>query len=358
MSGAVATALTFRRRYLGAVVLWLLGALLTLAFFASVGWSALDIAPLPMLAIFADALGVELPWQFTSREQAALMSIHLPRTLLGVMSGAALAVSGAALQGLFRNPLADPALMGVSTGSALAVLVAAVLGAGVSTLPAFYPLVLPVVAFTGGLLAIWLVYRIASREGRTDVAAMLLAGVALNAVASAGIGLLVFVGTGQPLRDVSFWLLGSLGGITRARLFAAAPIILGAVVALPFLARHLNALLLGEREALHLGFHVRRTKRLIVVLAALATGASVSLTGVIGFIGLVVPHLVRVMIGPDHRTLLPAVIILGASVMLMADLVVRTVAWSAELPIGLLTGCIGAPFFLWLLMRRRSTGER
>ena len=353
---SIGTARTIRGRYLGALMLWVFGALLGLAFFASVGWGALDIPLIPMLAIFADALGLELPWKFTSREQAVLMSIRLPRTFLGVLSGAALAVSGAALQGLFRNPLADPALIGVSTGAALAAVGAIVLGAGLTTLSAFNALLLPVSAFSGGLLATWLVYRIASREGRTDVATMLLAGVAVNAIASAGIGLLVFVSTEQQLRDLSFWLLGSLGGITGSRILAVTPLLLCALVTLPFLARHLNALLLGEREAQHLGFHVERTKRLIVALAALATGASVALTGVIGFIGLVVPHLVRLMIGPDHRTLLPAVILLGASLMLVADLVARTVVLPAELPIGILTSCVGGPFFLWLLIRRRSSG--
>lgn len=356
LTATIGTVLTVRRCYLGALVLWVFGALLALVFMASVGWGAMDIAPMPMLAVFADALGVELPWRFTATEQAVLMSIRLPRTFLGVLSGAALAVAGAALQGLFRNPLADPALIGVSTGAALAAVSAIVLGAGISTWPAFNVLLLPAAAFAGGLLATWLVYRIASREGRTDVATMLLAGVAVNAMAAAGIGLLVFVSTDQQLRDLNFWLLGSLGGVTGSRVLAVTPLLLGALVALPLLSRHLNALLLGESEALHLGFHVERTKRLIVALAALATGASVALTGVIGFIGLVVPHLVRLMTGPDHRTLLPGVILLGASLMLAADLVARTVVLPAELPIGILTSCVGGPFFLWLLMRRRSGG--
>jgi len=340
---------------LGAVALWILGALLALAFFASVGWGALHIAPMPMLAVVADALGIEVPWQFTLREQTVLISVRLPRTLIGALSGAALAASGAALQGLFRNPLADPALIGVSTGSALAAAAVIVLGPRALTLSAFNALLLPLAAFAGGLLATWLVYRIARREGRTDVATMLLAGVAVNTVACAGIGLLVFAGTEQPLRELSFWLLGSLGGVTGARILAVSPLLVGAVVALPLLARHLNALLLGEREALHLGFHVERTRRLVVALAALATGASVALTGVIGFIGLVVPHLVRLVIGPDHRTLLPAVILLGASSMLLADLAARTIVLPTELPIGILTGCVGGPVFLWLLIRRRST---
>ncbi len=355
MTGISAT-FTLRRRYLGAVALWILGALLALAFFASVGWGPLHIAPMPMLAIVADALGIDVPWQFTLGEQAVFISVRLPRTLIGALSGAALAASGAALQGLFRNPLADPALIGVSTGSALAAAAVVVLGPGGLTLSAFNALLLPLAAFAGGLLATWLVYRIARRDGRTDVATMLLAGVAVNAVACAGIGLLVFAGTEQPLRELSFWLLGSLGGISGPRILAVTPLLVGAVVALPLLARHLNALLLGEREALHLGFHVERTRRLVVALAALATGASVALTGVIGFIGLVVPHLVRLVVGPDHRTLLPAVILLGASSMLLADLAVRTIVLPAELPIGILTGCVGGPFLLWLLIRRRATG--
>lgn len=355
--GHMSTALTFRRRYLGAVVLWLFGVLLAVAFFASLGWGAADIAPLSMLAIFADALGADLPWRFSPGAQAELMSIRLPRTLLGILSGAALAVSGAALQGLFRNPLADPALIGVSTGSALAAAGAIVVGAEVMTPPVFHALVLPGAAFAGGVLAIWLVHRIASGEGRTRTGALLLAGTGLNLVAFAGIGLLVLIGTEQQRGDLSFWMLGSLGGVTQAKVLAAAPFIVAAVVALPLLSRHLNAILLGEREAHHLGFRVEGTKRLIVALAALATGASVAFTGVIGFIGLVVPHLVCALIGPDHRTLLPAVTLLGASVMVVADLVARTIALPAELPIGILTGCVGGPFLLWLLMRRRSTGD-
>lgn len=348
---------TVRHRYLGAIVLWLLGSLLALAFLASIGRGAADIALMPVLAIFADGLGLELPWEFTSSERSVLMSVRLPRTFLGILSGAALAAAGAALQGLFRSPLADPALIGVSTGSALAAAAVMVLGVGVSTPPALDALLPILAAVAGGLLATWLVYRIASREGRTDVAAMLLSGVAVNATASAGIGLLVFAGIGQPSRDLSSWLLGSLGGITGTRILAVTPLLLGALVALPLLARQLNALLLGEREALHLGFRVQRTKCLIVAFAALATGASVALTGVIGFIGLVVPHLVRLMIGPDHRTLLPAVILLGASSMLLADLAARTIVLPAELPVGIVTACVGGPFFLWLLIRLRSTGS-
>ena len=361
MSTATVTEImtvAMRRQRRGVAVLWVFGGVLALAFLLSVGWGAVTIAPGQVLAILADPFGLDLPWEFTRRDEAVLLAIRLPRACLGMLAGAALAVSGASLQGLFRNPLADPALIGVSTGAALAAVGVIVLGAGLaaSFSSTVGPFLLPIAAFAGGLLTTMLVYRIANRDGRTDVATMLLAGVALNAIASASIGLLVFISTDQQLRDLNFWLLGSLGGVTWAKMLPAAPFIASAIVALPLLARHLNALLLGETEALHLGFHVERTKRLIVVLAALAAGASVALTGVIGFVGLVVPHLVRLTIGPDHRTLLPASILLGASLMLVADLAARTVVLPAELPIGILTSCVGGPFFLWLLLRRRSLG--
>ena len=361
MSTATATeimALAMRRPRRGVVVLGVFGGVLVLAFLLSVGWGAVTISPGQTLAIVAEPLGLELSWAFGRREESVLLSIRLPRACLGMLTGAALAVSGASLQGLFRNPLADPALIGVSTGAALAAVGVIVLGSGLSAsiVSAVGPFLLPLAAFAGGLLTTLIVYRIAHRDGRTDVATMLLAGVALNAIASAGIGLLVFVSTDQQLRDLNFWLLGSLGGITWSRMLPTLPLTALAIVTLPMLARHLNALLLGESEALHLGFHVERTKRVIVVLAALATGASVALTGVIGFVGLVVPHLVRLTIGPDHRLLLPASVLLGAGLMLVADLAARSVVLPAELPIGILTACVGGPFFLWLLLRRRSVG--
>jgi len=361
VSTAVATEImtvAMRRQRRGEAVLWAFGGVLALAFLFSVGWGAVAIAPGQVLAILAEPMGLDLPWEFSRREEAVLLAIRLPRACLGILAGGALAVSGAALQGLFRNPLADPALIGVSTGAALAAVGVIVLGAGVaaSFSSTVGPFLLPIAAFSGGLLTTLLVYKIANRDGRTDVATMLLAGVAINAMASAGIGLLVFISTDQQLRDLNFWLLGSLGGVTWAKMLPAAPFIVLAIVALPLLARHLNALLLGDSEALHLGFRVERAKCLIVVLVALATGASVALTGVIGFVGLVVPHLVRLTIGPDHRTLLPASILLGASLMLVADLAARTVVLPAELPIGILTSCVGGPFFLWLLLRRRSLG--
>ena len=334
-----------------------LGALWAAAVVAALGGGAVAVPPGEVLAILARAAGLPLAPGDPVHESVVL-SIRLPRALLGLVVGAALAVAGAALQGLFRNPLADPGLIGVSTGAALAAGTAIVLGGG---LPGAVPLLtrgilIPVAAFAGGLVATWAVYRIATRDGRTEVATLLLAGVAINAVAGAGIGLLVFVSDDQALRDLNFWMLGSLGGATWDRLLPALPLIVGPALALPLFARRLDALLLGETEALHLGFAVERCKRAIVALAALAVGGAVALTGVIGFVGLVVPHLVRLMVGADHARVMPLSLVLGSALLLIADLAARTVALPAELPIGIVTSCIGGPFFLWLLMRRRGSG--
>ncbi|MDF1818738.1 MAG: iron chelate uptake ABC transporter family permease subunit [Immundisolibacteraceae bacterium] len=330
--------------------------LLLVAFLYGTGSGGVAISPGAVAAILASQVGIQLPWSFTAQEQAVLLAIRLPRVCLGALVGAALAISGGALQGLFRNPLADPGLIGVSTGSALAAACVIVLGSGVANmLPAFQTaLLLPLAAFLGGLLATLLVYAIASRDGQTDVAIMLLAGVALNAIAGAGIGLLVFVSSDAQLRDLNFWLLGSLSGVTWARLLPVIPFLTVPLLLLLTQARTLNALLLGETEAQHLGFDTQRSKQIIIVLAALAIGSSVALTGVIGFVGLVVPHLIRLLAGPDHRSLLPASMLLGASLMLIADLAARILVLPAELPVGILTSCVGGPFFLWLLLTHRS----
>lgn len=333
------------------------GALWVTAILAALGGGAVAVPPGEVLAILARATGLPVAAAEPVHETVVL-SIRLPRALLGLVVGAALAVAGAALQGLFRNPLADPGLIGVSTGAALAAAGAIVLGGGLAaTLPLVTRGVLiPLAAFAGGLFTTWVVYRIASREGRTEVATLLLAGVAINAIAGAGIGLLIFVSDDQALRDLNFWMLGSLGGATWERLAPALPFIIVPALLLPLFARRLDALLLGETEALHLGFAVERCKRGIVGLVALATGGAVALTGVIGFIGLVVPHLVRLLVGANHARVMPLSLLLGSALLLIADLAARTLALPAELPIGIVTSCIGGPFFLWLLMRRRGLG--
>lgn len=321
------------------------------------GYGAVGISPTQILAIVLKPVGIDPGWAFSPMQETVFWAIRLPRACLAVLAGTALAISGAALQGLFRNPLADPALIGVSNGAALGGVAAIVFGASITAtwFPPEYRL--PVAAFAGGLAAVWLVNRLATRDGRTDVPTMLLAGVAINAMAAAGIGAFVFASDDQQLRELNFWLLGSLGSITWDRLVPVAVLAVPGIVFLFAFARFLDAMLLGESETMYLGFEVERTKKLIIVCAAVCTGATVSATGVIGFIGLVVPHVVRMIAGPGHKLLLPLSVMVGASLMLIADIVARTAVLPAELPIGIVTACVGGPFFIWLLMRQHGAGR-
>lgn len=346
-----------RRINRGRWVLGGLGAALACTVVASLGYGALAIAPTQVLTILADALGLPVASSATPAQEVVLLSIRLPRVLLGLLTGMSLAVAGAAFQGLFRNPLADPALIGVSSGAGAAAVVAIVFAGPIAALlpSVLAGLFLPLAAFGGGLVATITVYTIATRDARTDVATLLLAGVAINAVAGAVIGVMVFISNDQQLRDLNFWLLGSLGGGTWDTLLPAMPLIAVPALLVACLTKSLNALLLGERDAMNLGYAVESIKRAIVFLAAMSVGAAVALTGTIGFVGLVVPHLIRLAVGPDHRVLLPACVLLGPTLLLAADLLARTLVLPAELPIGIVTSCVGGPFFLWLLMRRRGS---
>ncbi|KTQ92650.1 iron ABC transporter [Aureimonas ureilytica] len=282
--------------------------------------------------------------------------IRLPRVLLGSLVGASLGLVGAMMQGLFRNPLADPGLIGVSSGAAFAAVATIVLSGGaLAPLAAALGLyALPVAAFAGGLAATLLIYRIGTRAGRSSVALILLAGIALGAFAAAGTGFLVYLSDDNQLRDLTFWSLGGLSGATWTKLWAGLPMMGAALFLSPFLARGLNGIVLGEAEAYHLGIRVQRLKRLTILLVALATGAAVAVSGTIGFVGIVVPHLLRLWFGPDHRHLLPNAALGGAILLLLADMAARTLVAPAELPIGILTAALGAPVFLWILLRRRG----
>jgi iron complex transport system permease protein len=291
------------------------------------------------------------------RDRIIILDIRLPRAVLGMLVGASLAVSGVVMQGLFRNPLADPGLVGVSSGASLGAVLLIVLGSAVFgplfALFGFYAL--PVAAFIGGLVTTLLLYRIATRGGQTSVATLLLAGIALGALTGAFTGVLIFMADDKQLRDVTFWGLGSLAGANWTKIAAAAPIILLSLAVTPFLARGLNAITLGEAAAFHMGIPVQRMKNIAIVSVAAATGASVAVSGGIGFVGIVVPHLLRLVIGPDHRYLVPASALLGGTLLILADMIARTIASPAELPIGIVTAFIGAPFFLWILLRGRTT---
>ena len=323
-------------------------------------WLSLALGPvsLPMMDTLRAVLHlVGVPMAEDNLQQAELIvgQIRLPRTLLGLAVGAVLALSGVAMQGLFRNPLADPGLVGVSSGAALGAAVAIVAGASLGGLPEpFQPYLLSICAFAGGLGVTAIVYRLGRRDGHTSVSTMLLAGVAMTALAGSIIGLFTYLADDASLRTLTFWNLGTLNGASYARLWPLLLVCAGVILWLPRRAKALNALLLGESEARHLGIEVERLKRELILCIALGVGAAVAAAGLIGFIGLIVPHLVRLLTGPDHRVVLPASALAGASLLLFADIFARLVMAPAELPIGIVTVFIGAPFFLFLLVRGRA----
>jgi len=289
-------------------------------------------------------------------ERTIILQVRLPRVIGAAVVGASLGLCGAAMQGLFRNPLADPGLIGVTGGAAFGSVLFLKFGAGfMGGLTVLSGLGLPIAAFAGGFLMTLLIYRASVVEGRAIVGLMLLAGVALNALSGALTGLVLFFADDNQLREFTFWTLGNLGRVTTFKLILAMPFLLLAFIYLPRQANVLNALLLGEAEAGHLGFDLKQLQRRLVLVAAAGVGAAVSLAGGIGFIGLVAPHLVRQWIGPDHRWLMPGSALLGAVLLIIADLFARGLAAPAELPVGIVTAIIGAPVFYSLLHGRRRS---
>lgn len=331
------------------VALGVLGLMLVAAMLWGLSSGAMD---LPVARVMQAIVHAFADGALDSDDHVVLM-LRMPRVLMAVLVGAALACGGTTMQGLFRNPLADPGLIGVSAGAALGAVSMIVLGHRLAgSMPddaGAYRVT--VAAFVGGLVATALVYVIGRR--RTGVATLLLAGVAINAISMAGVGMLTFLASENQLRDLTFWTLGSLGGSDWTRLLIVAPLMVLPVLLLPRMARALNALLLGENEAALMGFRPERLQPLLVVLVALMVSAAVAMTGVISFVGLVVPHVLRLAWGPDHRLLLPASALGGGVLLVVADTLARTVVVPAELPIGVLTALVGGPFFLWLLMRSR-----
>lgn len=291
--------------------------------------------------------------------EVVMNAIRLPRIIMTLLIGAALGISGASLQGLFRNPLVEPGLIGVSGGSAAAVVIAIVFGSSIATtLPVWiYNSFISIVAFGGGCLATFFVLRLSIEGGRTNIAVLILIGVAVNALTGALIGLAIFHADENQISTFIFWTLGDLGGATWDKLRMAAPLLLVSTVGLMFFSNTLNVLALGEADAYHLGVNTEQVKRLIIFLAALAVGVSVSLAGIIGFIGLIVPHLIRTVFHADNNLVLPASAFGGALLLLISDIISRTIVSPAELPIGVVTALIGAPFFIMLLYKAKQKRE-
>jgi iron complex transport system permease protein len=286
-------------------------------------------------------------------ERTVFNQIRGPRVLLAGFVGMALALAGAVLQGLFRNPLADPSLIGVSSGAALGAIAMIVLGAALNIPEFIQPYSLPIAAVAGAISVTLFLYYFSIRFGEFSILTIILVGIAVNALASVGIGLFQYISDDAQLRTLVFWSMGSFGSASWQTVVPALFIITFAASLLFRQTKNLDLLQLGEPEAFHLGVDVKRTKRNIILCAATAVGAAVALSGIIGFVGLVVPHILRLVFGASNTLVLPGSALLGASLMILADLVARVSVVPAELPVSLVTSAIGAPFFLWIITRTR-----
>lgn len=334
------------------VILVVLGGILLLCLLLAAGLGAVSISPLDIIKMTlnkAPIFNFFATWQ--PSYETILFQIRLPRVIAGALVGAALASAGVLFQGLLRNPMADPYIIGTSAGAAFGATVAMMLPINLALLS--FGLV-PIAAFFGALGAVLLVYNLARVGGKTPVVSMLLAGFAVSAMLTAIMFFMVTL-SGKPglLQNVYSFLMGSVSVSGWNKIIIVAPLIIGGVIAARFLAFRLNAFALGEEGAAYLGIDVERDKLIVLALGSLLTAAAVSISGLVGFVGLVVPHAMRLLFGPDHRLLLPAAAIFGGAFVVLADLLARTMLSPREIPLGILTAIIGAPFFIYLLRRTR-----
>ncbi|MDK9365315.1 FecCD family ABC transporter permease [Lelliottia wanjuensis] len=317
--------------------LWMLALILALMTLLATGFGALR-------------LPVNLLWNGTDEALRQIwFTIRLPRVLLALVIGGSLALAGCVMQGLFRNPLADPGLLGISSGAACAVALWVVLPI---TLPALLMLYAPMLAAFLGALAATLVIFLLSQQRDSSLSRLLLVGIAINALCGAAVGVLSWVSNDAQLRQLSLWGMGSLGSAQWSTLLAVTSLMIPTVLIIWRLAGALNLLQLGDEEAHYLGVDVSNVQRILLLCSALLVASAVAVSGVIGFIGLVVPHLMRMWLGSDHRAVIPGSVLAGAFLLLIADTIARTVVAPAEMPVGLLTSLLGAPWFLWLIFRR------
>lgn len=323
-----------------------LAVALCVAIVAAIATGAVPVAPGEVLASFGRALRRESGGMVDT----LILQVRLPRVLLAAFVGAALACAGTIYQALFRNPLADPYILGVSSGAGLGAIIALTLTAQATALRFG---AVPLAAFLGALLTMWVVTRLASWRGRLDTASLLLAGVALSYTLAA-LTSFIMVFAREQMAAVVFWMMGGLGAASWQYIAMIGPMVLIGALAALMMTRELNLMLLGDERAGQLGLSVGRFKLLALGVASLLTAAAVAVAGLIGFIGLMVPHMVRLTLGPDHRSLMPASLLGGAIALVLADLAARTVIAPVEIPVGVVTALLGGPFFVWLLVR----GER
>ena len=324
-------------------------ALLLAGIVLSAGLGQLAIGPADVIGSLLRAVGLPNGWApEDALIEQTLWQIRLPRVAMSLLVGALLAVAGAVMQAVFANPLAEPGVVGVSSGAALGA--AASIAFGLTFLGGWTTAVF---AFAGGLVATFVVYSTARAQGRTESVTLVLTGIAVNAFAGAGLALLMTVGDSGSREQIVFWQLGSMNGSRWGEVGVSALVGGAAVVAALLLARQYDLLALGDRTAAHLGVRVERLRILSIVLVALLTGAAVAFVGIISFVGLVVPHIVRMILGPSNRLLIGASALLGAALLVLADLLARTLVPATDLPIGVLTSLVGGPFFYWLIRRNR-----
>lgn len=327
----------------------MLFALVGAVFLATAG-GAVPIPPARILAILGRGLGVtSFAGDLPPREVAIVMDVRLPRVVTAAVVGAGLALAGTVFQGLLRNPLADPYVIGTAAGAALGATLALLASAGLAAW-GFIPV--PVAAFLGALAAVSIVYRVSIIGSRTPIITLLLAGFAVSSVLTASMAFLWLLND-VTLKRTIYWTMGGFSASGWKELTVVIPLLLGAGVASRLFTADLNALLLGEEAAAHLGVEVERRKLALLAIGSLLTAAAVSISGLIGFVGLIVPHIARLLFGPDHRTLLPAAAVAGAIFLVLADLIARTLLAPQEIPVGIITALLGAPFFIWLLRRHK-----
>ncbi|TDC97169.1 iron ABC transporter permease [Actinomadura sp. 7K507] len=339
------------RRVRGPVLIGVLFVALVVLAFAAAGAGQVNIPPDQVIGSILHRIGLDIgPRPTAAQGDNALWIVRFPRVALAVLAGAALGASGAVMQGVFGNPLAEPAVIGVSWGAAVGAATVITFG-----LTLFGNWTIVAAAFACGLLTTLLVYAMSRSAGRTEVVTLLLTGIAINAVASALLGLLMFAAGNDALRAITTWNLGSLAGANWGAVATVAPLTAVGLVVAFACARRLDLLSLGERTARHLGVDVERLRFTAIIVIALLTSSAVAFAGVISFVGLVVPHLIRMAAGPGHRTLIPASALGGAVVLVGADLIARTAIPYQELPLGVLTAVVGGPFFFWLLRRARNS---
>jgi iron complex transport system permease protein len=343
------TTLRQNRRLL---ILLVLVALLLFCLLAAAAFGAVSISPLNIVKMTVDkVLPIDLSPTWQPTDETIFFQIRLPRVIAGALVGAALASAGVLFQGLLRNPMADPYIIGTSAGAAFGATIAMMLPVTLAFLG--FGLV-PIAAFAGALGAVLLVYNLARVGGKTPVVSMLLAGFAVSAMLTALMFfMLTLSGRTELLHNVYSFLMGSISVSGWRKIVVVAPLVVGGVIAARLLASRLNAFALGEEGAAYLGINVERDKLLILALGSLLTAAAVSISGLVGFVGLVVPHAVRLVLGPDHRLLLPSAALLGAAFLVLADLLARTMFAPTEIPLGIITALVGAPFFVYLLRRTR-----